>query len=110
MYLADHPVIDSFQSATDIQLINTQTKAFGFGKFWVGCSVGGRRGVHAAAGEGGAAAEELESEVTQVVRQRIRPVRPFAPTKVNIQSLESANEDIGQIIDSLFDTFPNGEP
>ena len=43
----------------------------------------------AAAGEGG----ELEEEVTQIVRQRLRPVRPFSPS-LTVQGYEAAAADI----------------
>jgi RHS repeat-associated protein len=107
LYLEDHPVLDPIQSALDSNLVDTQSSVFSFGKAILGMCLGGVAGEAGAAEEG---AGELESEVTQVVRRRINPVRPFAPEQVKIISTEQANQNIGKIIDALFDEMPGGGP
>ena len=43
-------------------------------------------------------------------KARGQSVRPFAPEKVNIISVEQMEQNVGKIIDALFDEMPGGGP
>ncbi len=103
-----YPILDPVQAAFESDLVDTQSDVFKFGRLLPAAIcpefIGGE------AVSGASAAGELQSEATQIVRVRQIPIRPFAPTKIEIVSPQQAQENIGQLIDALFDIFPGGGP
>ena len=108
LFFEDHTILGTLEEATDSNLIDTQNRVFAFGRsipLLLCPSAAPEAGAAAAAAE----VETEAAEVTQIVRAR-KFYRPFARRPIDIISPEKVKENVGRLIDDLFDKFPEGGP